>query len=215
MFCVMKRVWQPDPRKDAATDVAHLSTRMIPRAEGSNPLNWVSCATTSQYEPITLSPAQAFQLAQGFPQLEKTLTWLAAGTGLRISECLGLQWQDLDFEQQRIHVRRTWIDGVVGKPKTQASGKPVPMAALLAVLMKDWHQETPYAGEADWVFPLLKLKGKQPRTGGAMAQDYLRPAAVKLGVLTKDDPRRFGFHHLRHCLASYLVTEAKTDPRTV
>jgi hypothetical protein len=44
-----------------------------------------------------------------------------------------------------------------------------------------------------------------------MAQDYLRPAAVKAGILAPDDRRRFGFHNLRHSLASYLVTQTKTD----
>ena len=48
-----------------------------------------------------------------------------------------------------------------------------------------------------------------------MAQDHLRPAAVKLGILGPEDRRRFGFHNLRHSLASYLVTQTKTDVKTV
>ncbi len=47
-----------------------------------------------------------------------------------------------------------------------------------------------------------------------LVQDYLRPAAVKIGVLMKDDQRRFGFHNLRHSLASFLV-RSHTDPKTV
>ena len=39
---------------------------------------------------------------------ERTLTLLAAGTGLRISECLGLQWHDVNFADGMTHVRRTW-----------------------------------------------------------------------------------------------------------
>jgi hypothetical protein len=41
-----------------------------------------------------------------------------------------------------------------------------------------------------------------------LVEDYLRPAAVKVGILSShrddegrlvdDDPRRFGFHNLRH-----------------
>lgn len=48
-----------------------------------------------------------------------------------------------------------------------------------------------------------------------MAQQYLRPAAVKLGILVAEDRCRFGFHNLRHSLASYLVTQTKTDVKTV
>ena len=47
-----------------------------------------------------------------------------------------------------------------------------------------------------------------------LVADYLRPAAVRAGVLAKDSPHRFGFHNLRHSLASFLV-RTKTDPKTV
>jgi integrase len=119
-------------------------------------------------------------LVAGFPLLERTLTLLAAATGLRISECLGLHWQDLDFLRQQIHVRRTWLGGEVGKPKTKASGQPVVMGALLADIMRQWQAETPYRKPQDWVFPSFKLRGRKPRTGSIMAQDYLRPAAVTI-----------------------------------
>jgi integrase len=39
------------------------------------------------------------------------MTLLVAATGLRFSELAGLQWQDVDYANQCIHVRRTWIDG--------------------------------------------------------------------------------------------------------
>jgi integrase len=188
---------------------------LIPRTQDANPMKWVRCKTTSDYEPIILTPEQAFRLVENFPQLERTLTLLAAATGLRISECLGLQWQDLDFVHQQIHVRRTWLGGEIGKPKTKASSQPVVMGALLADIVRHWQNETPYSKPQDWVFPSFRLHGRNPRTGSIMAQDHLRPAAVKTGILAAEDRRRFGFHNLRHSLASYLVTQTKTDVKTV
>jgi site-specific recombinase XerD len=47
-----------------------------------------------------------------------------------------------------------------------------------------------------------------------LAADYLRPAAVRVGVLSADDKRRFGWHNFRHSLASYLVANG-TDAKTV
>jgi len=59
----------------------------------------------------------------------------------------------------------------------------------------------------------MKLKGRKPRCANMLVEDYLRPA-VKAGVLTKDDSRRFGYHNLRHSLASFLV-RTKTDVKAV
>ena len=38
-----------------------------------------------------------------------------------------------------------------------------------------------------------------------ICEDYLRPSAIAIDILSKDDKRRFGFHVFRHSLASYLV----------
>jgi integrase len=149
---------------------------------------------------------------------------LAAGTGLRISECLGLQWQDINFSEAMIHVRRTWTCGRVRLPKSKASRAPVPLHPLLAAFMQRWNNETPYFQATDWVFASCRLRGKQPRVANMLVEDYLRPAAMKAGILScyrndegklvENDLRRFGFHNLRHSLASFLV-RIKTDPKTV
>jgi len=47
-----------------------------------------------------------------------------------------------------------------------------------------------------------------------LVSDYLRPAAVKAGVIAANWEGRFGFHTFRHSLASYLV-RSKTDPKTL
>ena len=72
--------------------------------------------------------------------------------------------------------------------------------------------------------PSTKLKGKQPHVANMLVRCCVRLAAAKAGILfshfdregkiVEDDPRRFGFHNLRHSLASFLV-RSKTDPKTV
>jgi site-specific recombinase XerD len=47
-----------------------------------------------------------------------------------------------------------------------------------------------------------------------LVEDHLRPAAVKAGVLKEGEKVRFGFHNLRHSLASFLVRQG-TDVKTV
>jgi integrase len=125
-----------------------------------------------------------------------------------------LQWQDVSFEESQIQVRRTWTCGQIGKPKSKASHAPVPLHPLLAEFLQAWKIQTPYSLPSDWVFASFRCKGKQPRVANMLVEDHLRPAAVEAGVLVKDDPRRFGFHNLRHSLASFLV-RTKTDIKTV
>src|ERR1700729_2252692 len=74
-------------------------------------MRFVRCKTTSEYEAMILTPEQAYAVLLNLQEPERTLTLLAAGTGLRISECLGLQWQDVSFAEAVIQVRRTWTCG--------------------------------------------------------------------------------------------------------
>jgi integrase len=115
--------------------------------------------------------------------------------------------------------------GKIGDPKSRASKAPVPMCAVLAEFMTAWHRETPYAQPQDFVFFSEKLRGKKPRTGNMVSQDYLRPAALKAGVLTVAENgtyfdrkgrevRRFGFHNLRHSLSTWLIEQGE-DPKVV
>ena len=93
-------------------------------------MRFVRCRTTSAYEAMILTPEQAYAVLLNLQEPERTLTLLASGTGLRISECLGLQWQDVSFADSIIHVRRTWTCGQVGLPKSKASKGPVPLSSL-------------------------------------------------------------------------------------
>jgi integrase len=187
---------------------------LIPRTQEANPLRFVRCKTTSSYEAMILTPKQAFDVLMHLQEPERTLTLLASATGLRISECLGLQWHDVNFEQSQIHVRRTWTCGQVGVPKSKASHAPVPLHPLLAEFMQAWKNTSSFSQPRDWVFASFKCKGKQPRVANMLVESHLRPAAVKAGVLVKGEKVRFGFHNLRHSLASFLV-RTNTDPKSV
>ena len=187
---------------------------LIPRNEEANPMRFVRCKTTSSYEAMILTPQQAFAILSRLHEPERSLTLLASATGLRISECLGLQWQDVSFEQSQIHVRRTWTCGAVGAPKSAASQAPVPLHLLLAEFLNNWKQLTPYSHATDWVFASSRCKGKRPRVANMLVEGHLRPAAIAAGVLKEGVALRFGFHNLRHSLASFLV-RTNTDPKTV
>jgi integrase len=180
----------------------------IPRREECNPMRWVSVGTTSDYEAVVVTPEQAWSIAENLPLYERTLVITEAATACRISECLALKWLDIEWEKSQIRVHRAWVRGRIGRTKSKSSNAPVPMHPILAAILKNWWRETPYAKDEDWVFPSLKLGGRQPRTASTMVTDYIRPIAVKLGIIKKDEPR-FGFHNFRHSLATFLISEGR------
>jgi acyl carrier protein len=87
------------------------------------------------------------------------------------------------------------------------------MSPTLAEVLKCWHQQTAYAQQGNWIFASSKLKGRQPRTASLLAADHLRPADIAAGVVLKPG-QRFGFHNLRHSLATFLINR-ENDTKTV
>jgi integrase len=187
---------------------------LIPRSEASNPVRWVEQSAKSSYKPIVVDPATAAKIFQNLSGMEQALVILVAATGVRISEAMGLQWQDVDYENKQINLCRVWVqDKVVERLKTDDSEAPVPLTDLLADCLRSWHQETMYARPTDWIFASTRSRGLKPRSSSVLTADHLRPAAIAAGVKLKKG-QRFGFHNLRHGLGSWLVNQG-TDVKTV
>ncbi|HVO62501.1 MAG TPA: site-specific integrase [Terriglobales bacterium] len=184
----------------------------LPRTEQANPIRFVRQSSASNFDPIILTPAQAFAIIDQLGLMLRTLVLVTAATALRISEILALQWKDIDVENQCIYVRRAWVYGKFGKPKSKASKRPVPLHAVLAAHLLNWRRETPYSKGEDLVFPSFKLRGRKPPRANMLLSDHLRPAARKVGVVAP--PRAFGFHTFRRTLASVLVAN-NYDPKLV
>lgn len=185
---------------------------LISRDEGSNPLKLVRCATTSDFQATVITPRQAWEIWCRLEQPESTLVLLITATGLRIGEALGLKWSDIDSTGEQIHVSRCWTASRLSRTKSQASRAAVPMNSVLAVHLQEWRRQSPYASDADWIFPSMKNKGRTPRQGGMIGTDHLRKAAIAAGVIKPGEA--LGMHSLRHSLATYLVSQG-CDPKTV
>lgn len=82
----------------------------------------------------------------------------------------------------------------------QRNNSATPFVA--AKLALSWRKESCYSGEGEWVFASRTAKGAVPRSTGTVAQDHLRPAAVKAGVIPNGYRGRFGWHNLRHSRAT-------------
>jgi len=111
--------------------------------------------------------------------MEQTLVILVAATGVRISEAMGLKWEDIDYQNKQINLRRVWVkDTIVERLKTDDSEAPVPLTDLLADCLRGWQRETMYARPTDWIFASTRSKGRKPRSSSVLTFDHLRPAVT-------------------------------------
>ena len=180
-----------------------------------NPVEHVETRSKTQYRAIVITPVQTLAILKSLTSaLHFALVLTCAATALRASEILSLRWDDMLWDEKKIRVSKRWARGCDGETKTEASDGHVPLHPILAEHLREWHERTPHAKGADFVFPSLRAEGKKPLYASSFVADYLRPAAKTAGV-TIADGQRFGLHNLRHSLSNWLVNKAKVEPKTV
>jgi len=178
------------------------------KGKPTNPALLARLECTSTYEAKVVSPEHMIvilsELDKPTTRLEWMLALLHAATALRPEETFGLRWSDVDWERGQINIRRGWSKGKETPGKNEGSMTQVVMHPVLAQCLQDWRKDSMYSKDGDWIFASSKAKGRIPRTASICAQDYLRPAAVKAGVIPEGYRGRFGWHNLRHSLATFL-----------
>jgi integrase len=138
-------------------------------------------------------------------------------TGLRISEVLGLTWDDIDLDAGLLHVDAQLSRAHHGEParriapKTAASIRDVPLVPQLARLLA-LHRATalPKHGD-DWVFA---TSNGTPHSQRNLCRRGLQRAANRAGLNSHDGPP-LRFHDLRHTFASHLIVDLQLDPAQV
>jgi integrase len=143
----------------------------------------------------------------------RPLLLTAIFTGLRTSELRGLRWADVDLDKKQLHVRqRADRFKKIGKPKSEAGERTVPLPPIVVNALKSWKLACP-KGELGLVFPNTK--------GGVEAHAHivhagLIPTQIRAGVSVatgkldeKGRPiivaRYTGMHALRHFYASWCI----------
>ncbi|HVB55506.1 MAG TPA: site-specific integrase [Candidatus Acidoferrales bacterium] len=140
--------------------------------------------TTEQYQKLLLL----------LPQHCRVMVTLAMCLGLRVSEILGLRWEDVDQEGATLQVRRSVVNGHVEDTKTLASEDELPLHPDLVSVLRQWREaELPVNG---WLFGNIDT-GK-PYHADTMRQRHLNKAAAKIGL------PKLGWHAFRHTYRARL-----------
>lgn len=202
---------------------------LISRGEQYNPCRYVKGREFSQvtgYEAMALDIVDVFAVLSELARPVYELCLLVIACQLRISEALGLKWRDVLWDRCLIAIRQTFVHlNVQEGAKTKLSRSRVELPRLVLDVLSAWRQETMYAKDDDYIFASEKLNGEQPRSGSMLVEDYIRPAAIRAGVITVKDGisydrdgevvKRFGFHILgRHSIATFLM-DAQENPAVV
>jgi len=174
-----------------------------------NPISLVRQSAKREDVPEVLDVGEMQSLLTELQEPYRTMVFLAASTGLRVSELLALKWADLDFESLEISLSRAVVHQVVGNLKTEASRKPIPVAPELAESLLTLRLRSAYNQPEDWVFASPETGGRQPFWPENLLRRHIRPAAKRVGI-----GKRIGWHTFRHSYATLLKANGE-DVKTV
>src|SRR5262245_18632794 len=149
------------------------------------------------------SPAEIKSIVAHLQGRWRPLLMTAIFTGLRASELRGLQWEDIDLKKAELHVRqRADKFKTIGKPKSAAGQRTIPMPPILVNTLSEWKLACPKSA-LGLVFP----------TGAGNVEHHanivvrgLAPAQIAADVVTKSGKAKYtGLHSLRHFYASWCI----------
>lgn len=170
-----------------------------------NPIAMVRCSSKRVETPNILTPEEIRAIVGELSEPARTVTLLAAITGMRRGELFGLKWEDLDFERRTIRIVRSLVDQIEGLPKTETSRKPLPLSDDLAAALKNWRGQTSYAIPSDWIFASPRSFGKLPYWPDMVLRRHILPAARRLGI-----DKRIGWHTFRRTAATLLMASGSS-----
>ena len=166
-----------------------------------------------------ITPEQFEQLVNEIPEPYSTMVYVAVYSGLRVSELIGLRWEDVHADS--ITVDERYCRGDWGEPKSDCSNATIGVdrsvierierLKSLTVIVRAGRAKRRYkavksARPNDLVFQSVK-DGKPMRDNNVLVR-FIKPAARKLGI------EFVNWRSLRTSYATWLI-EAGANPKDV
>jgi integrase len=133
---------------------------------------------------------------------------VAAMAGLRSSELRGLRWDDdLDLDGAVLRVRqRADEKNMMGKPKSAAGTREVPLSPWLINVLRRWRLVCPWK----LVFP--NGAGNVEAHANILSRGWWNTQR-KLGMVDDKGSPKYDFHSLRHFFASVMIEQSHQPKR--
>jgi integrase len=141
------------------------------------------------------SPAEAARLLDALPEEARALWATALYAGLRRGELRGLRDEDVDLDDNVIHVRRGWDDKIGEiEPKSEKGARRAPITPILRQYLLEHRARTGRRGSALFF-------GRTPTE--AFSQTTVRNQALKSWTAAGLEP--IGLHECRHTFVSMMA----------
>lgn len=187
-----------------------LKIAVVRRKIGHNPCSNVSPPTVDEIELQPPAPDEVRRILARCESWPYGARWVVAmTTGLRQGEALALTWRDVRLAAPAsvtVRMSVAWIGGqrTLKPPKSKASRRSVPLAAVTVAALRELQQAQPVADLAGTVFVDGRGRPVHPRADWQDWKDLL----ADLGLPD------YRVHDLRHLYATMLL-EAGVDRRVV
>jgi integrase len=178
-LAVLIHLWM-NKRQKAVLAVAkterHSNSLMARNEQLEIELAKIKTVNKGKRKPLVLTIKQYQAFAGQLSDLHRTMVVAAMCSGMRVSEVLGLRWDQLDLTNGLMSVQARVTNGGMVSPEGPEG--PLPMDPVLLESLLEWRKKTPSTG---LVFP-SHITGRC-YYAGPIQQDYFRPAARKLGLV--------------------------------
>ena len=150
-------------------------------------------------EPVRVLTADQVSvfLAVAHPRYRLFFRVIAA-TGVRVSEAIALQWQDLEIDSEpfAVKVRRRIVKGNVDAPKSKYGRRSIPITFELVRALREHRAHSEWCEDSDYVFASRNGTALVP---GNVYYRHLKPAMQEAGCGWA------GYHSLRHTYCSLQI----------
>jgi integrase len=129
-----------------------------------NPIELVTVrgATKRKRKPRSLTVEEFQKFIPKLSEPFRTMALVCVLFGLRISECLGLKWSDIDWLNGKLAIERGIVRQVVGDVKTEYSHRAMSIDTEMMAVLKAWKLATELSGDGDWIFASPVKLGRLP-----------------------------------------------------
>lgn len=190
--------------KDAIGDEI---TNRNPAANIRQLLNEAPAAAATIHRALTIEETTAFLEAAKDNYYYELFLFLLC-TGMRIGEAGALEWKDIDYKKQVIHITKTVTNGgEIGSPKTKSSLRDIPLTETAKAVLKQQREK-----QSENVIPMPHTRIFNNIHGGICHHSGINTILKKLTAQANID--YFSIHALRDTFATRFIEQGGT-PQTL